>query len=564
MSSGGSARLLKVVIVWIVIVALAAVSYKFIVSPWMHEREDVAEQLQDYEELCELARQRGLTPDEAPKGADAATLRQMAQELELRLTGVKVSDSGKKLTLRLSLDAFSGYWVFRSEAFKEELALRGIELELVDDQADYSQRMKALRTGEAPMAVFTLDGLVKATAKLGEAPVTAVMIIDETTGADAMVAYESAVPNIDALNSPTAKIIATPESPSTTLAQVVMASFQLDKLPSDPFVRADGAADVLRRFEKADRSQKAAYVLWEPYVSKALEKDGAHILIDSSRFRGYIVDTLVVSREFLLEHEDTVRAVVETYLRTLYDQRRAGGGLAQAVREDAKQSGEPLTAKQADKLVEGVWWKTTQENYAHMGLTSSGQAGEIQPLDEVIRNIASVLLKTGAIDSASSVSNPSVLYYDGILKTMRDSDFHPSLVRQPGDVDAGEARSFKVEALNDKQWEQLRPVGTLRVRPIVFARGTAILTRQSKFELDRLAESLHTWPHYYVSIRGSARVEGDAEANRALAMSRAEAAAAYLIEKGIAVERVRAIGTEPEAEGGEAQTVRFILGQTPY
>lgn len=564
MSDGGSTRLLKVVLVWIVIVAIAALAFKFIVSPWMNEQGDVAEQTQTYQELTELAQQRGLTPEQIPEGADAAKIREMARELELRMTGVKVSGNGKQLTLRLSLDAFSGYWVFRSESFKQELALRGIELELVDDNADYGQRMKALRTGEAPMAVITLDGLVKATARLGEAPVTAVMVIDETTGADAMVAYESAVPNIDALNAPGTKIVATPDSPSQTLAQVVMANFQLDQLPSDPWVRADGSADVLRRFEKADRSAKAAYVLWEPYVSKALEKDGAHILIDSSRFRGYIVDVLVVSREFLLTHEDTVRAVAETYLRTLYDQRRASGGLAPAVREDAKQSGEPLTAAQADKLVEGVWWKTTQENYAHMGLLSDGRDTSLQTLDEVIRNIASVLLKTGAIDSASAVNNPSVLYYDGVLRSMLDADFHPSVVRNPGDEDAGEARTVKVEALSDVQWEQLRPVGTLRVRPIVFARGTAILTRQSKFELDRLAESLHTWPHYYVSIRGSARVEGDAEANRALAMSRAQAAAKYLIQQGIAAERVRAIGTEPDTGGGQAQTVRFILGQTPY
>jgi outer membrane protein OmpA-like peptidoglycan-associated protein len=556
-------RLFKVLVVWVIIVALAAAAYRFIVSPMLTERGDLAEQTQAYVELEDLARQRGLNPEPIPEGADAKTIAGMIRELELRMTGVKVGGSGQQLTIRLSLDAFSGYWVFRSESFREELSLRGIDLELVDDRADYGERMEALRTGEAPMAVFTLDALIKATARLDEAPVTAVMVIDETTGADAMVAYESAVPNIDALNAPDARIVATPDSPSQTLAQVVMANFRLDRLPAAPWVRADGAADVLKRFEKADRGAKAAYVLWEPYVSKALEEDGAHVLIDSSRFRGYIVDVLVVSREFLLDHEDAVRSVVEAYLRTLYDQRRATGGLAAAVRADARQSGEPLTQSQADGLVKGVWWKTTQENYAHMGV-GGGSGGSLQTLDEVIRNIASVLLKTDAIGSASLASNPSVLYYDGILRAMRDADFHPSVVRRPGDEDAGQSRAVVVEALSDAQWEQLRPVGTLRVRPIVFARGTAILTRQSKFELDRLAGSLRTWPHYYVSIRGSARVEGEAEANRALAMSRAQAAAAYLTEQGIAAERVRAIGTEPAAEGGRAQTVRFILGQTPY
>lgn len=559
---GGSIRLFKVLVVWLVILGLSALAYKFIVAPWLSERGDVEAQTVAYLELAELADQKGYTAEPIPDGADAATIKQMARELELRMTGVKVADAGNRKKVALSLDAFSGYWVFRTDAFAQELALRGIDLELVDDNADYAARMKALRTGRTPVAVFTLDSLIQASARLGETPVTVVMVIDETIGADAMIAYKSAVPDIDALNTPEARVVATPDSPSQTLAQVVMASFQLDRLPGDPWDRADGAADVLRRFQDADRQAKTAYVLWEPYVSKALEAKDAHVLIDSSHFRGFIVDVLVVNREFLLTDEAAVRSIVESYLRTLYDQRRNAGGLAAAVREDAKRTGEPLTRAQAERLVEGVWWKSTQENYAHMGLDS---LEGIQPLDRSIRNIGAVQMRTtGDARVAELASNPSVLYYDGILRDLREAGFHPSVVRRPGDEDRGPSRAVAVAALNDEQWSALRPVGTLRVPPIVFARGTATLTRHSKFELDRLVDSLEAWPHYYVSVVGSARVDGDAEANRVLATRRAEAAAAYLNEQGIAAQRVRAIGTEPEAADGEAQTVRFILGMTPY
>ncbi len=54
------------------------------------------------------------------------------------------------------------------------------------------------------------------------------------------------------------------------------------------------------------------------------------------------------------------------------------------------------------------------------------------------------------------------------------------------------------------------------------------------------------------------------EANKRLADDRAKAVAAYLAQHGIAEHRVRALGAETSATGGEAQTVTFALGQLPY
>ncbi len=50
------------------------------------------------------------------------------------------------------------------------------------------------------MAAFTVDALIKTTAQSGESspPATIVALIDETRGADAMVAYKSAVKNVEA------------------------------------------------------------------------------------------------------------------------------------------------------------------------------------------------------------------------------------------------------------------------------------------------------------------------------------------------------------------------------
>ena len=155
-----------------------------------------------------------------------------------------------------------------------------------------------------------------------------------------------------------------------------------------------------------------------------------------------------------------------------------------------------------DRLVDGVWWKTTQENYAQLGLIKPGSSqADLQPLSRVIANIARVLEKTGAIDRDPTGGQPASLYYDGILAALAKDDFHPAAIR-PASGDDTEAPRPTAEAgpLDDKAWERLSPVGTLEVANLVFARGTARLTRNSERTLNRLIETLDTWPHYYLAV----------------------------------------------------------------
>src|SRR5262249_29868650 len=216
---------------------------------------------------------------------------------------------------KLAIDSFSGYSVFRSEEFRAKLTARSnIKLHLADDRADYKKRIETLKSGETPLAVFTLDALINNSALFGTPPATVVMVIDETRGADAMVSYKSALPSIDAMNRPDLKIVLTPDSPSETLARLVRSEFKLPKLPRECFVAASDAEDVYKRFKEADPKDPKAFVLWEPFVSKLLkEHPQAHILIDSSRFSGYIVDVLVVEKEFLKKNREDVEAIVQAY-----------------------------------------------------------------------------------------------------------------------------------------------------------------------------------------------------------------------------------------------------------
>lgn len=480
-----------------------------------------------------------ISPRQAEKARVAA-----AQQEKDKVAATSASGHYKS-RLKFALDSFSGYCVFRSPEFHNELQNKSIYVELVDDNADYQQRMKSLQSGEVPIAAFTIDSLIKTSAAIGDVPGVIVSIIDETRGADAMVAYSKTVPNVDALNQSDTKFVLTPNSPSEMLSRVVMAHFNLKNINQNCFVQAKDAADVYRRYRESKPDTRQVFVLWEPFISKVLENPNCHRIVDSSAFRGYIVDVIVANRDFLYKNPEVVKDFVEAYLRASYACRQK---MIALVQEDGKKTGTPVTETQATSLVNGIWWKNTQENYAHI----LGDQG-LQHVEDMIINISRVLMDTGAVQSDPTHGQPNLFYYDKIVRSLKDSNFHPGYGEDiRGDVD--------LPQLSDADWQRLVPIGTLEVPELVFPRGMTNLSTANRDVLDDLYQKLRTWPQYYVLIKGNASTVGDLEANKLLATSRAKAAEEYLIEKGIDKNRVKAVGVEPSG----STSVSFILGQTPY
>lgn len=511
-------KLVAVCFVWLMLLGIGAVAWKLIFVP---ARLSVEQQ----------------------QAQEQAKQQEKVRRDKLENAG---SPSRYRHQINLHLDSFSGYAVVRSDTFSKELAQRGIRLNLHDDEADYPARIRSLQSGDAQFAVFTIDALIKTSAELGELPATIVALVDETIGADAIVAYKSQIPNVDGLNSSDTRFVLTPDSPSETLARVVMSRFQLNQLTEKPFIEARDAGEVFARYKQAKPTEKVAYVLWQPYVSQMLKNPLTHVVIDSSHFPSTIVDVIVANRDFVLKNPDVVKEVVESYLTSVYRYRNRPD-MVQLVTQDAKATGSPLTGEEADKLVDGIWWKNTQENLAHTG----HRAGKPLPhVEDMIANITDVLQSTGAIAKDPTEGNPNYLYYAKVFEELQN--FHPGEDRE-------DVRSIDLPALDDSQWEKLTEVGTARVPSLVFARGTDRLTQRSLSVLDELAGKLTT-TRFYVLIRGNASTVGDLEQNKLLAERRAQAAHEYLIEKGVDRNRIRAFGGPPSG----TTSVTFMLGQLPY
>ncbi len=468
--------------------------------------------------------------------------------------------------LRLAADSFSGYFVFRSKAFQDRLAKESIQLTVEDDGADYRARMQALKRGELQLAVFPLNSFLQVGHELGEFPATIIYLIDETVGADAIVAPKRSVAEIAALNDAKARIVATPDSPSEFLSRVLLASFQLPELSEQNWMKsADGAEQVYRKLRGDSGKSPTAYALWEPYVAKALQDDDIHVLLDSSKLKGFIVDALVVERSFLVDQYDVVKEVVEAYARTVYEKR---DHLDEALREDASFLQESMSAEEAAQMSKGILWKNTLENYAHFGINGTNHS--LDNIEDMLQKILDVLVKTEAMPPDALQDPIHSLYFTRILEEMKSEKFHPgrelSLIKDSSmmDVDESMRETRQLEALSAAQWNRLLPVGEMRVEAITFGRGTARLNISSRRELQALATLLASWPEYYLTVTGRVRPGGDEQAALALAEARARAAVDFLVDSGVAKERIRPQAEVAQENATTSQSVSFFVGQLPF
>lgn len=474
------------------------------------------------------------------------------------------SATNYKTNVRIGVDSFPGYAVLRAPNFRDQLGRSEIGVQVIasaaDDKDMYGNRMKALKKGDLDMAVFTIDSdIVSGVDQNALEDITIFLIIDESHGADSGVAYKQAIANASALNRRDAKIVATGNSPSETLARHLVANMLPALASEDWLVNAKSADDVLERMKKANKNDPTVYILWEPALSKALALPDVISIYDTSKLSGIIVDVLVVNRKFLIDQPKVVRAVEESYFRALHFHQNATGGMAKLVLDDAKLNGDILTEEQAKKIANGIQWKNTMENYAQMGLLSAVDLHGLPTMREMIASISQFLLKTGKLKSNPTDGHEQTLYYDGTLRAMQQANFHPGQAQD--EIVRGVAN---LPALTDDEWKTLITVGDMDARAISFARGKADIEIQGTRDVKDVANRLKAWPTYYLTVIGHARNDGDPAANLELAKARSKSVVDELVSNGIAAARVKTSAEPSQTQSGTAQSVTFQLSQRPY
>lgn len=461
-----------------------------------------------------------------------------------------LSDSSQRQTsdaratkgvLTVGVDNWIGYFHLCSNELRKRMRQSGYILKCVDDNADYQGRIEQLERGELQFAVATVDSYIL-NGKKSDYPATIIAVIDESKGGDAILAWQDQASNLDALKrNDKIKIAYTANSPSEHLLKSMAVHFDIPYLlerRGSWRVETDGSEAALQRL--IDKSVDAA-VLWEPDVSRALEIEGIVKLLGTEDTTKLIVDVLTVNRKFSVDNPEAVNTLLRNYFLTLKHYRN---DQALMIAEAIELTG--LSKERVSKLLKGVAWQNLTDNAsAWFGVA---QAGASEGLIDAIDSTIQILIESGDFDTNPipeedpyRITNSaflSELYIKGGTTTQF------GITRQPQTaVQKRNPLEREFSPLSAAQWRQLREIGTMKIRPIVFQSGSEQLSYEGKLEIDKAVESLEHYQNFRVLVKGHTGLRGDPLSNQELSQLRADTVARYLnVTYGINLNRVHAIG----------------------
>ena len=438
--------------------------------------------------------------------------------------------------VKVGVDNWVGYFPLCSKHMKNRMRTAGYVFECIDDKANYEERMEKLKEGQIQFAVATVDSYIL-NGKKEDFPATIVTVIDESKGGDAIVARKSKISSLDVMKkNKDYKVAFTPASPSEHLLRSITDHFDITRLKDkggDWRVETDGSPQAYKKLKNGDVD---VAVLWEPDVSKAVaDKDFIKIL-GTEDTRNLIVDILLVEREFSKNREEVVKVVLSNYYRTLKHYRNNRNELKEDLEDQTS-----LSSDKVDAMLKGVKWFNMYDNASKwFGVTSKSGYKNVG-LANAIENTVDILINTGEFSSNPIPNNDSLVLLNSFFV---DNLYNNGLSQKFGKAAGSDNEDdFEFTPLASDRWDELRPVGTLKIRPISFQSGTADIDILGEMELEKVVKNLTHYPHFRVFIKGHTGVSGDKKINEKLSQERADTVKEYLV-KTLKVNpyRIRSVG----------------------
>ncbi len=210
-------------------------------------------------------------------------------------------------TLVLGYSTWVGYgplFLARDKRYFDEA---GVNVELPPPIEDPKLRFAALAAGKLDGLVTTLDTMTlywKPTFQ-----VQAVLGLDDSKGGDGIVS-KAAIATIKDLRG---KRVA--------VNQGSVSDFFLNVLLRDNGMTVKDLNIVNMRQDDAGAAflsgKVDAAVTWEPWLSRAKQAPGSHVLVDSSQTPGLIVDVLVIRKDVIKAHPNAVKAAVAAWYKAV-------------------------------------------------------------------------------------------------------------------------------------------------------------------------------------------------------------------------------------------------------
>jgi len=437
--------------------------------------------------------------------------------------------------IKVNTDSWKGYKILCGDVMKNMLRQKRIRFECIDDKANYTERMKNLKSQKTQFAVLEVGSYVIEGADFNY-PASIIMGIDTSFQGDSVVANKNSIPNIDALREANnAKIALTLKSPSEMFSKIVSTHYDLKVFEdSNNMIESDGAKDAMKKLLKGEVD---AAVIWEPYRSIALQDKNMVEIISTKDAQDTIVDVLAVEREFGEDNPDLVKTVLVSYFKALKHYKENPSELIEEIKDDQDTKG--MSTANIEKMVEGIHWINLTENCAKWFACDSSDWSAKHEVIDTIKMTLEVWNSFGDINGnplpnqdAYNIVNGEYLadlYTNGIIEEDPNQNLVNSLEKN-------------FSPWSDSDWKMAKSFGKLKNDPVKFTKNSE-LRESSKEAIDDIATKLKHYPNFRIMIYGHTGTLGDQDKKLGISQERAEWVKRYLqITYNIDEDRIKAIG----------------------
>lgn len=226
--------------------------------------------------------------------------------LVIALSGMPSTSATDKPNYRIGLGPWVGFgplYLAKKKGYFEEA---GIKVDLVV-LTGLAERNSALKSGKVAALAAPVDYFVLAAGNNLET--TIVMAIDESVGGDGIVAKK----DIKAIEDLKGKKVAFQRGlPSEFFLRALLKDHKVsisDMETLDMETSQAGAAFLAGRVDAA--------VVWEPWLTKAKEEGGGHVLASTRDYPDLIVDVLAFNNSVVAEHPGDVRKIVQAVFKAI-------------------------------------------------------------------------------------------------------------------------------------------------------------------------------------------------------------------------------------------------------
>lgn len=381
----------------------------------------------------------------------------------------------------------------------------------------------------------------------------AVMIVDNTRGADAIIAKDPAIRKVEDLAGRKVALLQFTPSHGMTIDAIDNSSLSARRKQSIEYVfinAEDGLGGVRAALESGSVD---AAVLWDPDLSLALRATRGHVVYSTRTASNLIFDVMVCDQRVLDTDEGAaaVQKFVNGWMKGVDAAKADPDNAVEALVKTeefftllAKDQGKPFVKGLFDNLL----WTGVGDNARILGI-----AGGTNHYARVYQRFDQIYRAAGALANPKSpVINPADSFDTRFIRKLYEASSVAQVEAKKEEVFTEAAREQAVQAA---------PAEVTKPVVVNFSSGQAALTKRAEKTIDTdMVPFIENNGSAYFEISGNTDSTGNAAANNRLSLARAEAVVDYLVKQWeFPRERFKIVGngsnkplcneTTPEGEG---------------